>query len=215
MKFQIVRVAKVKTAGGIGLGVLVGIASILAGCQLWSRWPEVYQGQKVHSARWVSQIPFSLKEQGASLDILASSDPDGNALMVGLVAIRDASWNYKDENWERFFALIPDSTQYLKPDGTYGPNPKIRPFKLRVQIDSIDPDIGVHTDQTVAINSSYSMGLTRDRKTYQERLDPLAGLKSPNAPPGIYRVRITNLEARPDVDWIPMLIQIGIFHTRH
>ena len=193
----------------------MGIASILAGCQLWSRWPEVYQGQKVHSARWVSQIPFSLKEQGASLDILASSDPDGNALMVGLVAIRDASWNYKDENWERFFALIPDSTQYLKPDGTYGPNPKIRPFKLRVQIDSIDPDIGVHTDQTVAINSSYSMGLTRDRKTYQERLDPLAGLKSPNAPPGIYRVRITNLEARPDVDWIPMLIQIGIFHTRH
>lgn len=206
---------KTKRIVFIGLGVLVGIASILAGCQLWSRWPEVYQGQKVHSARWVSQIPFSLKEQGASLDILASSDPDGNALMVGLVAIRDASWNYKDENWERFFALIPDSSKYPKPDGTYGPNPKIKPFKLRVQIDSIDPDIGVHTDQTVAINSSYSMGLTRDRKTYQERLDPLAGLKSPNAPPGIYRVRITNLEARPDVDWIPMLIQIGIFHTRH
>jgi hypothetical protein len=206
---------KTKRIVFIGLGVLVGIASILAGCQLWSRWPEVYQGQKVHSARWVSQIPFSLKEQGASLDILASSDPDGNALMVGLVAIRDASWNYKDENWERFFALIPDGSYYTGPSGEHIPDPKIKPFKLRVQIDSIDPDIGVHTDQTVVINSSYSMGLPRDRKTYQEYLDPLAGLKSPNAPPGIYRVRITNLEARPDVDWIPMLIQIGIFHTRH
>lgn len=206
---------KTKRIVFIGLGVLVGIASILAGCQLWSRWPEVYQGQKVHSARWVSQIPFSLKEQGASLDIFASSDPDGNALMVGLVAIRDASWNYKDENWERFFALIPDSSKYPKPDGTYGPNPKIRPFKLRVQIDSVDPDIGVHTDQSLMINSSKGMGLTRDRKTYQQYLGPLAGLKSPNAPPGIYRVRITNLEARPDVDWIPMLIQIGVFNTRH
>jgi hypothetical protein len=175
----------------------------------------VYQGQKVHSARWVSQIPFSLKEQGASLDIFLAQTQMAMPLMVGLVAIRDASWNYKDENWGAVFALIPDSSKYPKPDGTYGPNPKIRPFKLRVQIDSVDPDIGVHTDQSLMINSSKGMGLTRDRKTYQQYLGPLAGLKSPNAPPGIYRVRITNLEARPDVDWIPMLIQIGVFNTRH
>jgi hypothetical protein len=199
----------------IGLGALVGITSILAGCQFWSKEPEVYQGQKVYSARRVSQIPFSLSEQGASLDVLANSDPDSNALVVGLVAIRDASWDYKDENWEHFHALIPDGSYYTGPSGEHIPDQKIKPFKLKVQIDSVDPDIGVHTDQTVVINSSYAMSLPMDRKTYPQHLDPLAGLMSPNAPPGIYRVRVTNLEARPDTDWIPMLIQIGIFKTRH
>lgn len=176
----------------------------------------MYQGQIVYSAKDVSQIPFSLKEQGASLDVLARSDPDGDSLVAGLVAARDASYDYGDENWKRFRALIPDGTKYLKPDGTYGPNPKIRPFKLRVQIDSVAPDLGVHTDQTLVVNSSYAMGLPDAKNPYYlERLDPLGGILSPGAHPGIYRVRITNLEARPDVDWIPMFIQIGAYSGKH
>lgn len=187
----------------------MGITSILAGCQFWSKEPEMYQGQKVYLSDDVVKIPFSLKEQGASLDVLARPDSKGKFLVAGLIAARDASWDYKDENWEHFHALIPDGTQYLKPDGTYGPNPKIKPFKLRVQIDSVAPDIGVHTVQTLEINSKNSMSLPNGTNYYSENLAPFAGLKSPNASPGIYRVRITNLEARPDVDWIPMFIQIG------
>ncbi len=192
----------------------MGISAALAGCNLWPKEPEMYQGQIVHSARNLSQIPFSLKEQGAALDVLARADTKEKDLFVSLVAIRDASWKYKDENWERYFALIPNGTQYLKSDGTYGPNPKIRPFKVRVQVDSVNPDIGVHTDQTLVINQQDSMGLPRDRKTYLEYLAPLGGLWPDQAPPGIYRVRVTNLEARPDVDWIPMRIQIGVLRTR-
>lgn len=188
----------------------MGITSILAGCQFWSKEPEMYQGQKVYLSDDVVKIPFSLKEQGASLDVLARPDSKGKFLVAGLIAARDASWDYGDDNSKRFRALIPDGPMWQKPDGRWVTIPEnLKPFKLRVQIDSVAPDIGVHTVQTLEINSKNSMSLPNGTNYYSENLAPFAGLKSPNASPGIYRVRITNLEARPDVDWIPMFIQIG------
>jgi hypothetical protein len=73
---------QIKQITRIGIWVVMGLSSILAGCDLWSKEPEMYQGQRVYSAKDVSKIPFSLKEQGASLDVLANSGPDGNANLI-------------------------------------------------------------------------------------------------------------------------------------
>lgn len=157
--------------------------------------PEYMGTEQVHAMPY--EVPISLAHGGESIDVLIRVG-ERRFAAIELVFLRDKEM-YKDPVADaRYEKSVPIGTG------------KTPPFEFRVQIDGLDAGSNVHIVTKVVVTEMQSM---RFREKYYEDTLFVSAIRYPSEP-GIYRVRLTNLKARPDVDWIPAIININDYRGK-
>lgn len=141
---------------------------------------------KVHESRF--HIPFPVQKAGEKIDVLVRVDKTDRAYGFYLILVEEKIWPIqKKEDLRRIF--------YGWVGGDKGTLPY--PIKVRLKIDSIDPENEIHIDQVVAERAPrYGRSVNEGRETWRAEVLFMSGL-----PTGIYRVRLENLVAVPQIDF--------------
>jgi hypothetical protein len=166
------------------LMVLIGMASTVPIADV--RATEVAVSAKIHESRF--HVPFPIQKAGEKLDVLVRVDNTDRAYGFYLILVEEKSWPmHRKEALQRLYYgwMVGDVGKT-----TY-------PIRVRLMIDSVDPENGIHIDHIVAERSpSYGELVNGGRQTWRAEK-----LYSKGFPRGVYRVRLQNLDAVPQIDF--------------
>jgi hypothetical protein len=162
----------------IGMVSAVPIADVLA--------TEVAVSAKIHESRF--HVPFPIQKAGEKLDVLVRVDNTDRAYGFYLILVEEKNWPLqKKEDLRRVF--------YGWVGGDTGTVPY--PVRVRLKIDSIDPENETHIDEVVVERAPrYGRSVDEGRQTWRAET-----LYSRRFPRGVYRIRLENLKAVPQIDF--------------
>ncbi|WP_443114324.1 hypothetical protein [Herbaspirillum seropedicae] len=142
--------------------------------------------EKIHESRF--HMPFPVQKAGEKIDVLVRVEKTDRAYGFYLILVEEKSWPIeKKEELRRVY------------HGWVGGDAGTLPYPIRVRllIDSVDVENEIHIDQTVSERSPrYGELVNEGRQTWRAETLYLSRL-----PAGVYRVRLENLSAVPQIDF--------------
>lgn len=141
---------------------------------------------KIHESRF--HMPFPVQKAGEKIEVLVRAEKTDRAYGFYLILVEEKSWPIeKKEELRRLY--------YGWMVGDKGTLPY--PIRVRLQIDSVDAESEIHIDEIVAERSPrYGESVNEGRQTWRAETLYLSRL-----PAGVYRVRLENLSAVPQIDF--------------
>ncbi|MCA1325036.1 DUF5625 family protein [Herbaspirillum sp. alder98] len=133
-------------------------------------------------------MPFALRQGGEQIDLLVRVRDSDRPYQFNLIFVSHHAWPEEKKN-----ALRRMYQGFAIGDAERTPNP----FKLRIRIDSFDEKSDVHIEETISTRKPHYL-LEAENKTVTWHGQMLYARKFT---PGIYRVRVDNLAAIPQIDF--------------
>lgn len=146
---------------------------------------------KVHESRF--HMPFPVQKAGEKIDVLVRVDKNDRAYGFYLILVEEKNWPIqKKEDLRRIF--------YGWVGGDTGTLPY--PIRVRLKIDSVDPENEIHIDDVVVERAPrYGRSVNEGRQTWRAEVLFMSRL-----PTGVYRVRLENLAAVPQIDFPTLFV---------
>ena len=142
--------------------------------------------ERIYESRY--HTPFPLQKGGEKIDVLVRVDETKRGYGLYLIFVLRQNW--PEEKKAALYKLFKGFIDWREPFKEY-------PIRIRLQIDAADQLNDVHIDRMVTERSpQYIRDVNKGAETWFSELLFLERL-----PTGVYRVRLENMAAVPEIDF--------------